>query len=446
MRRKLAVAVLAVAIGFAAGGALARDETDPPDILIVTVDTLRADHVSLLGHPRPITPRLDRLLSRGVVFEQARTVEPLTNPALASMLTSLHPHEHGAPRNGLRVRPGLLSLPRILASEGYETAAFVGNWTLRERLSGLDEHFGLYEPILSRKRWFGLVRSESDANDMTDAALAWLAARAGRSTPFLLWVHYADPHAPYVYRAGWEETLGVTRRGAGKRQRYATEVAFTDASIGRLLDGLAGSGLRREPIVVFTADHGESLGEHDYWGHGRNLYEEGLRIPMGIVWDDRVPPRRIDHPAMILDIAPTLLGMLGVPVPEGFRGYDWSDVFLRGAPPPDGRATLHQAHKGAIQIHHDSDKARRVGLLQVGIIRDGLKEILTVHPEASEAFDLESDPREARPLDGQAPTERATLAAWRSEVRRGLAAADHLAAEPLDEESLQRLRALGYVD
>lgn len=455
--RALAAAILAAAGLAAASLAAASDgaaraaraagpAAGPPDILLVTVDTLRADHLSLLGHPRTITPRLDRLLSRGVAFEQARTVEPLTNPALASLLTSLHPHEHGAPRNGLRIRTGLLSLPKILAATGYETAAFLGNWTLREKLSGLDEHFGLYEPILSRRRWFGLVRSESDADDMTEAALDWLAARRGRTTPFLLWVHYADPHAPYVYRPGWEAALGVTRREAGKRERYATEVAFTDGSIGRLLDGIAGHRGRDAPIIIFAADHGESLGEHDAWGHGRNLFEEGLRIPMGIVWDGRLAPRRIARPAMILDLAPTLLGLLDLPVPESFRGYDWSGVLLRGEPPPESRATLHQAHKGAIQVHHDSDKARRVGLLQVAVIHDGVKEILSVDPARSVAYDLRLDRREARPLERGLPARSRSLAAWAAEVRRGLAAVDRLPAEPLDEESLKRLRALGYVD
>ena len=139
------------------------------------------------------------------------------------MFTSLHPHEHGATRNGLRLRPDAPSLARVLDRRGYRTAAFVGNWTLRNGISGLGEHFESYDEVFTRKRWFGLFKGEATAEDLTDAALAWLAEHRedGTGRPFLLWVHYVEPHAPYrlqeqLRRRGWASPTGD---GEVSRQR-----------------------------------------------------------------------------------------------------------------------------------------------------------------------------------------------------------------------------------
>ncbi len=166
------------AAGGPGGGARRRGQRPSsqrfPNVVILTIDTLRADRLSSYGYRRPTTPNLDRLLASGVRFTQARTVEPLTNPALCSMFTSLYPHEHGATRNGLRLRPDATSAARVLGQRGYRSAAFVGNWTLRNGISGLGDHFQTYDEVFSRKRWFGLFKGEATAEDLTDAALAWL--------------------------------------------------------------------------------------------------------------------------------------------------------------------------------------------------------------------------------------------------------------------------------
>ena len=160
-KRVLAWALLAAGVAASAGPAAAARRF--PDVLLITVDTLRADRLSAYGYRRPTTPNLDALLAAGVRFSAARAVEPLTAPAMTSLLTALAPHEHGATRNGLAMRPGLQSWPRTLARRGYRSAAFVGNWTLRERLSGLQEHFGSYQTITSRRRWLGLLKGEATA-------------------------------------------------------------------------------------------------------------------------------------------------------------------------------------------------------------------------------------------------------------------------------------------
>jgi arylsulfatase A-like enzyme len=418
-----------------------------PNVVILTIDTLRADHVSAYGYRRPTTPNIDRLLASGVRFTEARTVEPLTNPALASMLTSLYPHEHGATRNGLKMRPGLPSVARALTRRGYESAAFVSNWPLKDRISGLADHFGRYDEVFTRKRWLGLFKDEATAADLTDAALAWLSeGRKGRR-PFLLWVHYVEPHAPYRLHEELARPLGIPQHGEVPRpDRYDTEIAFADSHLGRLLAAFdRDPELKANTLFVFAADHGESLGEHGYWGHGRNLYEPTLRIPLGMAWAGKIRPgTTIDAPAVNLDVAPTILGLAGLPIPSSFEGFDWTPVLQNGAPPPRDRVLWFEAHKGAVLSSREATDARRKGLLEVGLMVNGRKQILRLAEGALSLFDLAKDPRETRVLAADAQLAR-RLQDWMGTVQKGLIASDRLAPAEVGSEDAAQLRALGYL-
>ncbi len=419
-----------------------------PNVLLISIDTLRADRVSGYGYRRPTTPNLDRLMAAGVRFTEARTVEPLTNPALCSMFTSLYPHEHGATRNGLAMHPHLPSAAARLGRRGFRTAAFVGNWTLKNRISGLGEHFDEYHEVFTRKRWFGVFKGEATAEDLTDAALAWLAGhRRGPRRPFLLWVHYVEPHAPYRLQAPFAARLDIAAEGDVPRQeRYDTEIAFTDHHVGRLLAAVASDpALAGDTLTVFASDHGESLGEHGHWGHGRHLFDTTLRIPLSLTWPGRLEPGTIDAPALNLDVAPTLLGLAGLPVPAGFRGFDWTAVLREGAPPPRGRVTMFQAHKGAVLSPQEARGARRRGLLEVALVRGAEKEILRLEGAARWLFDLARDPRESRSR-AEAATPSPELAQWVARVQQGLSASDRLGPAEIDAESVERLRALGYAE
>jgi len=416
-----------------------------PDVLLVTIDTLRADRLSAAGYARPTSPVLDRLFADGFRFTGAYTVEPLTNPALATLLTSLPPHEHGATRNGLPVRSGLVSLSKLLARRGYRTAAFVGSWTLKPRLSGLAEHWQTYVPVVSRKRWFGLFKDEARGRDLTDAALAWLDRRNAEEPerPFLLWVHYVEPHAPYRMHASFATRLGIDPRRATPSERYDTEIAAVDAEIGHLIGELDGRRRGRDRLTVVLADHGEAFGEDGELGHGRRLHASTLRIPFAVVGPGRVPAGASPAPVTMLDVAPTLLGLLGLPVHPYFRGRDLGPV-LRGGALPDSSPCL-QAHRGAVQAVQVAERARRAGLLEVGLARDGRLETLRL--AGHEAF---SRPFGARvPAGGAAIAEPAPsreLTACLEEIRAGLGAADRYEPPALDAEAAAELRALGYLD
>jgi len=441
------LAILAVAV---LPGVTQADATEGapsrPNILFVTVDTLRPDRLSINGYHRPTSPNIDRLMSKSLRFDQARTVEPLTGPALCSMFTSTYPHEHGASRNGLRMRTGLASLPKTLQAYGYRTAAYVGSWTLKDKNTGLAEHFEEYETVLTRRRWY-LFRSEATADDLTEVSTAWLAdhLRQAADQPFFLWVHYIDPHWPYRLHDDQAERLGLDRtQNVPPEDRYDTEVAVVDAAIGRLLEALDRWSMTHNTIVVFGSDHGESLGEHGYWGHGRHLYEHTLLIPMSISWPGRLKPQVIDAPALITDLAPTILNLLGRTAPPGFTGYDWTAV-LDGATPPE-RITYHEAHRGAVISRHDSDLARRTGLLAVGVVAAQRKEVFRPANGERLVFDLTTDPAELESLAGRKEMPTEGLSQWLRVVTDSLAQFDDTPPQPLDEESIEQLRSLGYVD
>lgn len=448
IRALVAVATLA-ASAFAADPARARpSESAPPNVLLLTVDTLRVDRLSAYGYSRPTSPHIDRLIGAGIKFMEARTVEPLTGPSLCSLVTSRYPHEHGASRNGLRMRSGLASLPKLLREHGYRTGALVANWTLKDKATGLAEHFEDYDVILNRKRWFGLVSSEAVADDVTAGAVAWLDrhARPGHA-PFFLWVHYVEPHAPYRVHDRYRRALGLAEKGnLPPEDRYDTEIAEVDRSIGELLAHIEARGLDADTLIVFTADHGESLGEHSYWGHGRNLFEPTLHIPLAITWPGRLPPATVEAPALIVDVAPTIAGLVGLSSPAEFDGYDWTAALRRQVEPPADRVTRYQAHRGVVLSGHDSDLARRSGLLEVAVIERGMKEILRVKNGRLWRFDLTADRLELRDLAGHRTRPSERLQGWMEMVSTGLGDLDGQLPEPLDEESVERLRALGYTD
>jgi len=292
------------------------------------------------------------------------------------------------------------------------------------------------------------MRGEATADDLTEQALAWLTEHREDSphVPCFLWVHYVDPHAPYRLHPDAAADLGISTAGkVAPADRYDTEVRFVDASIGRLLDGARALDRTGNTLVVFAADHGESLGEHDYWGHGRNLYEEALRIPMGFVWAGRLAPRVVRSSAVNLDVAPTVLGLLGLPSPTAFRGHDWTGVFRATDRAPEDRVTFYQAHRGAVVSRHESMRARRAGLLELGWIRGNLKETFRLETGYREMHDLARDPDETNNLVAGRSEATERLSEWVRTVVTGLNEIE-APVDEIDAESAAKLRSLGYVD
>ncbi|MGH7150835.1 MAG: sulfatase, partial [Planctomycetota bacterium] len=356
------------------------------NLLLVTVDTLRADRLGFSGHPRARTPVLDDLAGRGVRFETALASAPVTLPSHATILTGLDPPHHGVRDNGLFALGGdQVTLAEILAGAGYETAAVVAAFVLDARY-GLAQGFATYDDRMVPLEGASAAIAQRPANQVTDAALAWLDRRTDTG-PFFLWVHYFDPHMPYEPPPPFG--------GATPEDRYDGEIAFVDAELGRLLRGLDGRGLGERTLLVFTSDHGEGLGEHGERTHSLLLYDSTMLVPLlfvppgergrGRVFDDRA--------AGGIDVLPTALDLLGLPVPGGLDGESLA------RPPRDPDRPLYLETFAPLHTCGWSP------LHALRRLRDKF-----IEAPVPEYYDLRSDPWESRNLFPQAPPSARALA------------------------------------
>lgn len=309
------------------------------------MDTLRADHVGAYGGTLP-TPAMDALAAAGAMVELAYTPVPSTGPAMVSLLSGMHPWNHAVLLNAVPAGAHLPSLPERLQRAGFETGAFVSSYVVSARFGfgrGFDTHH--FAPNRGARPDGGKHRSRhwwTRGGETTDAALDWLAGRG--SSRFFLWVHYIDPHDPYrppaVFERPADETVDLARkqlpRSVESREKlrslirhYRGSVAYTDAQIGRLLDALRDHGHLDETLVVVTSDHGEGLGDHGLLGHGRNLHEELVRVPLILRGPGVGGGARLRGVAQLEDLMPSILSLLGLPQDASVDGVDLS-AWLRG--------------------------------------------------------------------------------------------------------------------
>jgi arylsulfatase A-like enzyme/tetratricopeptide (TPR) repeat protein len=388
-------------------------------VLLVTIDTLRADRVGSYGSGLGTTPVLDALAARGVRFETVMATAPLTGPSHATILTGLTPLGHGFRNNsGFALPRSVRTAGEMLQAAGYRTAAVVSGFPLDRRF-GLDRGFGAYDDHLPKgndPRRTPYV--ERPANQATDAAIAWLETRG--QAPWFLWVHYYDPHAPY-------EPPGDLRARFAHAP-YDGEIAFVDREIDRLLQHLASARALARTIAVVTSDHGESLGEHGEGTHGLFLYDATLLVPW-IMAGPGVPGGRVARTvARTTDILPTLLDYAGVPAGVPLDGRS-----LR--PAVDGQA-LDDVPAYAESLYSELE----LGWAPLHAVRLGRFKLIDA-PRA-ELYDLSRDPVETV---NRHDHDAATADRLRQGLRSMLQRTPPSAAAPTDPEAARRLTALGYV-
>ncbi len=392
--------------------------------MLITIDTLRADRLGVYGARLP-TPRLDALARRGVWFTSARTPVPLTLPSHASILTGLHPLQHGVLNNGsFRLGPEALSLAEILSQRGWRTGAVVASFTLDAQF-GLAQGFEEYDDPLSGADPGGLEGPERAAASVTERALDWLRRRG--DGPFFLWVHYFDPHTPYAPPEPFRSALaGVP---------YDAEVAYVDQEVGRLLDALVGAGA----IVAVAGDHGEALGEHGESTHGLFLYDAVLRVPL-ILAGPGVPESGADaRAASTLDLFPTLLSLLDIPSPADLPGRD----LLAG----DHSAPFLAVTHAPCLVYGWRDFEAVVDA-DLKLIRGAAAELYDLASDAGEVRDLSAArPDETDRLQALLQRRRAQLVAEGSTVESAAGGSTTLPgqAHPPDVETRARLESLGYL-
>ena len=417
-------------------------------MILVSIDTLRADLLGCYGYARPTSPSLDGLAAQGVLFEQVQATSPWTLPSHGSLLTGLYPSRHGLRSPWKTLSGEVGTWARALAARGFETAAIVSSFYLGRRF-GLDRGFATLSQLERPP-------SRAQPSAVTDLALRWLAERDS-ARRFFLFLHYYDVHSDYAVLPRYLERFasgssaaveGTTaellafRRGelelsdadaAHLLDRYAAEVRQVDEAIGRIRAALRESGLDGETLLVVTSDHGEEFLEHGGVMHGATHYQEVMRVPWILAGPGVPGGRRVAEPVSLVDVMPTALALLGVEAPPGLDGVNVSSLW-GDAPDPAlrGRPLLAETAFGS---------AWNDGLVSV---RQGRYKLVSGTTEGRYAlYDLRTDPAEQTDASDRLVdvTER-----LRAELRAA-AAPDAAVPRPVEltPEETERLRALGYV-
>jgi arylsulfatase len=460
-------ALFAAWTALAAPCACGRERAALHDVLLVTVDTLRADHVGAYGFPERTTPEIDRLAARGALFETAIAASSLTAPSHASILTSRFAREHSiGPRNDRTRLEGAPTLAERFRAAGYATAAFVSNAVLARRI-GLDRGFGRYDDELPEVERNRPAFSERSAEPTTRRAIAWL--EAPRREPFFLWVHYQDPHGPYTPPAGLAErfagaslaapgplptlaghagpggipayqALDGVAEPAAYAGRYAGEVAWTDRWIGRLVEAAERASGPRGLVLLLTADHGESLGEGGYWfQHGHATSPELARVPFVVLAPGVAPSRRRESVGHV-DVMPTLLELAGLPPPEGASGISLAPLLREDRGLPD--RLLFCDRPDELSAYRGDARLRVSG--SVDLFADLAAGRGPAGGEPPESL-LVLEALPAAPGGGPeaARVDPGMRAEVRAYLRRSVALRE---APPLRPDEAARLRALGYLE
>ena len=432
--RVWAAVVVLASVAAACRPPVAGEKPAHTNVLLVTLDTTRADHLGCYGYGAGDTPTLDALAAGGALFTQTFTSAPMTLPAHATILTGLEPPEHGLRVNGKQaLGADVDTLAGILAARGYHTAAFVAAFVLNRKF-GLDRGFQIFDDSLA-----GAAKQEvperlsisRPGNLVTDAALAWLdraigSGDQGEAMPFFCWVHLYDAHYPYAAHA---ELAGTRFAGAAS---YDAEIAFMDRQVSRLLAFLEAHQLVHSTLVVVAGDHGEGLGEHGEVEHGYLLNTEALHVPLIVSFPGRIPAKvRVPAVVSLVDVVPTILDLLGIPAPAASHGRSLTPVFAGTSLP----TVPSYAETDLPYTSFSWSPLRSLTTLEWHYIR-------TTRPEL---YDRSADPRELHNLAGSRPDEVAAMDALLNSVETHMSGRGQVAPVVLAPAERARLQALGYV-
>ncbi len=413
-----------IALGFGIAFLVRDDSTTPlikrpptrPNVLFITMDTTRADHIGCYGHPTNVTPNINKIASEGVLFEQCVSAAPSTLASHASIFTSLFPFVHGARNNiGYRLGESNKTLAEILSERGFATSAFVSAAPLHRR-SGIDQGFALFQDADTDNMLVGAKTC--------DRAIRWL--RENSDKRFFSWIHFFDPHFPYEAPADFEVNTS---------NPYLREIAYMDSQIGRLTDELKRLNVYDNTIIVLVADHGESLGQHNEMTHLYFVYDTTIHVPLIVRAGGLLPENvRVSEPVRTVDIAPTLLSLLKqkpLPVSQGVN----LQPLIAGEQESLNASAYAETIAGKISLGTSILRSLRMGKWKY------------IHAPQVELYDLSNDPGEIKNLAAifpeQIQTMRDALYALIAESPR--IDKDGNDRATVDSEDLARLESLGYV-
>jgi arylsulfatase A-like enzyme len=406
----------------------------PPNLILITLDTTRADRMGFLGSKRGLTPNLDALAQQSVIFTRAYAQVPLTTPSHAALLTGIYPQFSHLEDLGMPLRKDLPYLPDLLRRHGYHTAAFIGADILDPKSGtapGFDRGFDLYDTDFhdtqpGEDRYHSVERR---AGDVADRALRWLSHHP--QGPFFIWLHFYDPHDPYDPPSPFKERYAAAP--------YDGEIAYTDSAIGSFLEALRQRGLYLNSVITIAADHGEAFGEHGEERHGMFLYDETVHVPLLLKLPaQKFAGRRVDPRVGLADIAPSLLQSAGVVAPASMQGQSLFPLLEAAPSAPDDKEKVPDR-----AIYSESSYAHRhFGASELRSWRAG--KYLYVQAPKRELYDQSSDPEAVKNLASSAKAVADTLDAQLSGFRQKTSSA-HAESAKLDPLVAEKLHALGYM-
>lgn len=462
MRRVIgsSLAVLLSATGLLAGPAKQRKQG--PNVVLITIDTLRADHLSCYGYSRLTSPNLDRLARSGVRFTNAYTPVPLTGPAHVSLLTAVFPQQHGATINGMKVsaKPHPVSIAQVLHRNGYRAGAFVSAWPLKKGLIGMGRGFNVYNEDFTYH--YKLVNAARRAEEVAPPAIRWM--KKPRKRPFFLWVHFFDPHEPYELHEEYADlpanpAASPLRRAALKQTReeldriiaYDSEIANADHYVGELLRELDKLKLREKTLIVFAADHGESLGENGYVGHGDRIDQPIVHVPLVFSYQGVISAGQVvAEDVSLVDVMPTILEYVGLPVRIPIEGHTLKPLIEAGSQKPSNAPAYFLTYSEPPLLPPRwvswvwSWAKGKMMPDQLGFADGNVKFVLEGKERRPVAYRLDETARDETPFqisDAQIDAYRAQLNKWMERTNRGL-----VPQGKLSKEDIEMLRSLGYIN
>lgn len=431
------------------------------DVILIVIDTLRADHTSVHGYARKTTPQLERWFQDGALYSHAYAAEASTSPSVISILTGQLPPAHGIRLLYQKLSDDVTLLPSLLP-KSFQTAAFVSNIVLTDEAIGMANRFEHFDDFVDERESARLI-FERNARRTTDAALAWLATERDPERRLFLMVHYIDPHGPYDAPPEWQRSfaherptpidvnriaayqrLPNTRDGLDYVDQYDEEIAFVDSQVGRLLDAYAQSHAIEDALVIVTSDHGESMIEHEWWfTHGYHVYEEIVRVPL-MLRGPGVKPGTNANLVSGIDIAPTILQAIGAEVPAYMAQVD-----LRTGAGLTEQRIVYTEGRGDSLHRRAAVQGRDKWLLSIQEQTEAL-----LYPVY---YDLAHDPQEVSPQPWQlrqaatrtfldfcaADPDRAGIP---RSYPQGISLPGPKVAPGVSDATQEKLRALGYIE
>ncbi len=464
--------IFAGTFSFFYAGCKIQDRPTHPNVLLITIDTLRADHLGCYGYRLATSPNIDRLAKYGVIFSDCTVQWPLTWPSMASMNTGAYPKTTGIEHKISILPDSFYMMSEIFGEAGYATGAVVANFTVGKKYGfhqGFDHFVESWQEMWEQEQGDVPISDDSrilkrytNATIVTDQALKWLEEIKGER-PFYLWLHYMDPHGPYMppreYRAYFREaheTEHVALNDIPKYQRrgnkdgpitdigfykteYDREIKYLDDEIGRLLSELSWQGLDTNTLIVFSADHGESLDEHDYYlEHGKLPYQPSAHIPLIMVHKGVLPSgKTISHPVGLIDLSTTILDHSGINIPASFEGQSLRELIIDEQTASQPEYVFMQSGKGA-ELTVRSDRWKLIHF-QDRKQAENQFELYDIHKDPTEVNNIASEhPEVARNLSK-------VLHEWYTSGPRFTEKGKEIDLDSLDEKSREMLKSLGYI-